>query len=355
MTRTLLAVLAWLATAMLTATPALAAGKVLVSNDEWPLSDYGYQMAPDAARFALNVADFFTGGQRTGRFLVYSTNQGLTGSRLAATMVGAGHSWTIKDPATAPAEDFTQYDAVFVGQNTVSTYRLTEYVNGGGNVYVMSGTGYGVADTNWNAFLGAFGLALASKSNSLSGVTAISSPHPLFAGVQSLLFIAGNSVTVAGTYPGGEIVASAGTSGLFGVFRAITLPLEIRSSTCADDVSLRRTSSGQLSVTVYGNDDVDSDSIDLSTVRLLDVRPNTGLISGLLGTVSNVLCLDILDGHHGEQMQFDTQKLATTIWRELGSSVQDGEVVIVTLSGRLKSSAGGTAIRAHDTVILRTR
>jgi len=348
-----MAVMVWLATA-LAVSPALAAGKVLVSHDEWPLSDSGYQMAPDAERFARNVADLFTGGDRTGRFLVYSTNQGLTGHRLATTMRSAGHDWTVKDPAAAPLEDFSQYDAVFVGQNSVDTHRLTEYVNGGGNVYVMSGTGYGVADTNWNAFLAAFGLSLASKSNSLNGVTAISSSHPLFAGVHSLLFIAGNSVAVSGTYPGGAIVASAGTTGLFGVFSAITLPLAMRSSTCGDNVSLRRTSSGQLSVTVYGTAEVDSDSIDLSSLRLLDVRPNTGLVSGLLGTLSNVLCLDILDGHHGEQLQFDAQKLATTIWRELGNSVDDGEVVIVTLSGRLKPQYGGAAIRAHDTVILRT-
>src|SRR5947207_2905453 len=151
MLRAAMAVVVWLAM-VLAVSPALAAGKVLVSNDEWPLSDYGYRLAPDAERFALNVADFFTGGGRPGRFLVYSTNWGLTGDRLAATMRGAGHAWTVKNPAAAPLEDFGQYDAVFVGQNSVSAQRLTDYVNGGGNVYVMSGTGYGVADTNWNAF-----------------------------------------------------------------------------------------------------------------------------------------------------------------------------------------------------------
>src|SRR5439155_787975 len=101
----------WLAM-VLAVSPALAAGKVLVSNDEWPLSDYGYRLAPDAERFALNVADFFTGGGRPGRFLVYSTNWGLTGDRLAATMRGAGHAWTVKNPAAAPPEDFGQGDTV---------------------------------------------------------------------------------------------------------------------------------------------------------------------------------------------------------------------------------------------------
>jgi len=348
------AVLIWLAMAS-TVSPALAAGKVLVSNDEWPLSDYGYQRAPDAARFALNVADFFTGGGRPGRFLVYSTNHGLTGTRLAATMTGAGHSWTIKDPDTAPDEDFTPYDAVFVGQNFVAAHRLTDYVNGGGNVYVVSGTGFGAVDIGWNAFLSAFGLAIASRSNGLSGAVAIQSAHPLFACVHSLFMIAGNSVSVDNTYPGGMVVARAGGQGLFGAFTAITLPMEIRTAACSDDVSLRRGSAGTLNVTLYGNAEAASSSVDLSTVKLLDVRPATGRVAEVLAGVGAIVIQGVLDGFAGEPLRFDARKVATTIWQELGNTIDDGEVVLLTLSGRLKPEHGGTAIRAHDTVILRTR
>jgi len=45
-----------------------AQGKIVVSNDEWPLSNTGYANAPDADRFARNVASWFTGG-RPGNFL----------------------------------------------------------------------------------------------------------------------------------------------------------------------------------------------------------------------------------------------------------------------------------------------
>ena len=350
MFRAAIAALVLLATA-LAVSPALAAGKILASNDEWPLSDYGFQQSADAGRFGLNVADFFTGG-RPGHFLVYSSNWGLTGSRLAATMRAAGHTWTVKSPVAVPDEDLSQYDAVFVGQDSFLTGRLADYVNAGGNVYVMSGTGYGYADVQWNDFLKAFGLRFSSRTNSLAGVTPIQSSHPLFAGVRSLLFIAGNSVEVDPTYSGGAVVASAGSNGLFGTFTAITLPMLIRTALCEDDVTLRRSSSGTLNVTVYGSAEADSSSIDDTSLRLLDVQPNGGLLSGVLNGVQPLLCLDVLDGFSGDQQSFDAGSVAASVWRDRSTSIVDGQVVMLTLSGRLK---GGAAIRAHDTVTLRTR
>jgi hypothetical protein len=345
-----------LAATMLAASPVLGAGRIIVAHDEWPLSDYGFHAAPAAERFALNVADFFTGGTRPGRFLVYSTNWGLTGAALAATMRSAGHTWVMKDPSAAPYEEFGQYDAVFVGQNSVPARRLTDYVNAGGGVYVMSGTGYGVADSNWNTFLGSFGLKLSVGYNNVDGVTTIQSSHPLFEDVTSLLSSTGNSVSVLSAYPGGEVLVVEGADGLFGIFTATTVPVKIRGGDCSDTASLRRDSNGQLNVTIFGTDEFSTASIDWSTIRLLDVRPSTsGLIGGLLNTVKDVLCLEPLDGFGDEQRKFDARALATTIWRELGNTVVHGEVVILTLSGRLKAQHGGGAIRGHDTVILRTR
>jgi hypothetical protein len=243
---------------------------------------------------------------------------------------------------------------VFVGQDSVSPERLTKYVQAGGNVYVMSGTGYGVADMSWNAFLEAFGLTL-SSTNSIIGVIPIMSSHPLFAGVYSLLFVAGNSVAVNATYSGGEVVAWQGSEGLFGTFTAITLPMAIRTAACEDDVTLRLGSKGTLNVTLYGNAEAGSEGVDISSVRLLDVKPLTGRGSGVLGVVTPLVCLATLDGFAGEPLRFDEHKVSRAIREGLGGTVVDGETVLVTLSGRLKPEHGGTAIRAHDTVILRTR
>jgi hypothetical protein len=343
----------WLLTVLVVST-ASATGKVIAANDEWPLSDSGFQRAPDTARFALNLADFFTSGH-PGRFLVYSTNWGLTGNRLAATMRGAGHSWTVKSPLAWPNEDLSQYDAVFVGQNpdAVQAARLINYVSRGGNVYVMSGTGHGNADTRWNSFLRAFGLRFSSRTNGLTDVTPITSSHPLFEGVRSLLFITGNDVEVDTTYSGGAVVASVGNVGVFGLFTAITLPMAIRSDTCRDDVNLRYRSGENLNVTVYGSTEASGPGVDPASVRLLDVAPNGGLVAGLVNRVRPLACSSILNGFSGEQLTFDSQSVASTVWREGSNYVTDGDVVLLTLSGRLKPAHGGTAFRAYDAVSLR--
>jgi hypothetical protein len=163
-------------------------------------------------------------------------------------------------------------------------------------------------------------------------------------------------VSVSSAYPGGAVVVSQGAHGLFGVFTATEVPVSIRTAACNDNVTLRRDSTGALKVTIYGTQAVSASSIDPASVRLLDVRPSTpNLIGGLVSTVTSVLCLTPGDGIADEQLQFDAQNVATTIWRELGNTVVDGETVIVTLSGRLKAAHGGAAIRGHDTLILRTR
>src|SRR2546428_5947661 len=102
-------------------------GKIVVSNDEWPLSDYGFAVAPDARRFALNLAAWFTGG-RPGSFLVYSTNGGLTGFELAETMRGAGHTWHVTTNVGVTLEALLDYDAVFVGGGIVANNVLIGYV-----------------------------------------------------------------------------------------------------------------------------------------------------------------------------------------------------------------------------------
>ena len=71
-------------------------GKIVACHDDWTLSDYAFNNA--TRQFALNLADYFTGG-KPGKFLVYSLSTALshplTGTNLAATMMAAGHSWTV--------------------------------------------------------------------------------------------------------------------------------------------------------------------------------------------------------------------------------------------------------------------
>lgn len=196
-----LVLLVWVASLVFCG-PALA-GRIVVNHDEWTLSDTGFANAggTNAADFATNVAAFFTGGG-AGSFLAYSGNFGLTGGSLAAAMSGAGHTWTVDTSVTFDLPTLSGFDGVFVGgpvggsfpDNTV----LIDYVNAGGNVYVMGGTGIGgpaVEAAGWNDFLNAFGLEYVGTAyNGESGVRTIGSSHQIFDGVAQLYQDNGNTI-----------------------------------------------------------------------------------------------------------------------------------------------------------------
>lgn len=209
--------------------PPTLCGLLLVNHDEWTLSNSGFSIAPagSAAAFAENVGELFAAGG-SGNFLAYSANFGLTGSSIATTMTGAGHTWTVSTAVPFTAADLAAYDAVFVGGHVSGAYPdntvLVDYINAGGNVYVMGGTGNGGAAAEaagWNALLNTFGLSFASTYNGISGVLAPTSGHPLFDGVAGLYYDHGNSVSDLDLLdPSGGVLESSGDQGLFGLATA---------------------------------------------------------------------------------------------------------------------------------------
>lgn len=200
------------------------AGKVLVMNDEWTLSNTGFSANPaNAAQFALNIAQWATGGG-TGSFLAYSGNFGLTESSLANTMTGAGHSWTVSMAGPFNAAALSAYDAVFLAGNPADNNELINYVNAGGTVILEGGTGWGgsVNEANqWKAFLNAFGLEYGTSYNGIGGNIATSSAHPLFSGVTSLYQNNGNSVLDVNLLdPASSILVSYQGQGLYGIYES---------------------------------------------------------------------------------------------------------------------------------------
>ena len=177
------------------------AGKIVVNHDDWTFRDVGFTNAnPGAATFALNIASYFAGGG-TGNFLAYSNNPGLTGSTLANTLTGAGHTWTASLSVPFTLANLATYDGVFLTGNpgAYNATVLIDYVNGGGSVYLGGGSGYGGATfeaTNWNAFLNPFSLGFdtAGQYNQVSGTRAVNSDLFLVDGVDSLFYANGLTV-----------------------------------------------------------------------------------------------------------------------------------------------------------------
>jgi hypothetical protein len=155
------------ATSLLT-TKAVQAQAVIAIGDEWLLSDEAF-LSNNATTTALarNAASFLTGGANSGNFLAYSGNVGLTGASLAATMTGNGYTWTVSTAQPFTLATLSQYDAVFLaggsGSGAANAAVLQSYLNSGGSVLIMAGTGElgGAVDeaAAWSPFLSPLGLA----------------------------------------------------------------------------------------------------------------------------------------------------------------------------------------------------
>jgi hypothetical protein len=209
------------------------AGRIVVTNDEWTLSDYGFsQSSTQPGTFALNVANWFSGS--TGNFLVDSDNFGLTGTSLSTLMTGNGYGWTVTTNSSPSLPYLQQFNAVFLAGYAVNNATLIAYVNGGGNIFLEGGTGETNEATTWNTFLNAFGLSYASGYNGIQGDIPISSTHPIFTGVSSLYEDNGSDITdIAPSDPRSQVLITYGTNGLYAVYDSLiaTVPATVPEPT----------------------------------------------------------------------------------------------------------------------------
>jgi hypothetical protein len=203
-------------------------GRIIVANDEWTLSNYGFSNAyADTTQFVKNIANYFTDG-KPGNFLGYSYNYGVTGSQLSQAFQSAGHQWSVNPYVNFTLETLRQYDGVFVGGFPGDNQVLIDYVNQGGNVYLFAGTAAlstAVNEANtWNQFLNNFGLAYDKKFNDVNGVIPLdAAPHPIFTGISTLFELGGNSIIDLDINDNrGVIVArSADGQGLYAIYDPI--------------------------------------------------------------------------------------------------------------------------------------
>lgn len=209
-----------LAAILASAAGAANAGRIVVNHDEWTLSNTGYSNAgaANADRFAKNVANFLTGGA-TGNILVATGNFGLTQSSFLTSL--SGYSVTVNGALPLNAANLAGFDAVFLGgdyPSVAETADLISYVNGGGGIYIMGGTGVlgaGGEAAAWNAILNGFGLSLAPTYNGVGGTFASAYAHPIFTGVSQLYYNNGNSVSDLAPADPNQAVYGPGYFGIY--------------------------------------------------------------------------------------------------------------------------------------------
>jgi hypothetical protein len=175
---------------------ASAQGKIVVANDEWGLSNTGFTNTSDAHRYALNLAGFLA--PKGKRILCYSDNFSFTGSMLDSTLTNAGYFWRISTTMPFVVDTLLSFDAVWLAgfPDHPDTTALIEYVRRGGGVYLCGGThldGLWTANA-WNGFLTRFGLSFLGSLNGVAGNISINEDHPVFAGINNLYQLNGNSI-----------------------------------------------------------------------------------------------------------------------------------------------------------------
>jgi hypothetical protein len=332
-----------------------APGKIFVSHDEFVFTDLAFASSPDAKRLALNVAAWFTGG-RPGRFLAYSTNWGLTEPALAAAMTAAGHRWTVSTSVEFTLDTLLQYDAVFLAGTAVDLEVLTDYVRSGGNVLLEGGTGWGnsVAEAErWNPFLHQFGLHFEPvyDTSRNAGVHPISSASPLFKGVTSLYEHHGNPITkIDPTESGAKIIVSSSRAGWgrYAIYAEPVIPVAVEI--CPG--TLNRHAASHVTVSVAGTSDLDVRRIEPGSLRVLELAARKEALTYAHGAPrGRRLGKQTPFGCHGGSdkildltLTYESRALVAAAERLLETPLEQGDVIVLTLTGRLRPQFGGTPI-----------
>ena len=215
-----------------------SAGRVILNNDEWTFTDYGFSVAaPSTTTFATNLASYMNSDGGACNLLVYSSNFGLTGAALKSALNGAGCSVTYSTGAF-DLPTLSGYDGVLLAgaQYNYDAATLTSYVNSGHSAFIAGGTGVPNEDAIWDSFAHAFGLDFGPSYNGIHAILPVSGGGPLLAGVSELYFRNGNTVGLFGSDPnvqlvmGGLLAVNGGTgdtrvNGAIGVPEPATLAL----------------------------------------------------------------------------------------------------------------------------------
>ncbi len=239
----------------LASSSAFAQGRIIAIGDEWLLSDFSFtNQTSQTQQLASNIAGYFGGA--ASQFAVFSTTvplslggRGTNNASLASYMTSLGHTWSINPAGTFTLANLQQYNGVFVdgaavGGNAASVSVLTQYVQGGGNVLVMAGTGDiggAVGEANaWNPFLNTFGLAFGSEyfavGSSLLQIPAVPTAHPLGSLVSSVTWGFGqtaldidlsnplNEVALHGNFTGFSPLPTSGNPAALPIIATYNIP-----------------------------------------------------------------------------------------------------------------------------------
>lgn len=162
---------------------------------------------------------------------------------------------------------------------------------------------------------------------------------------------------IVGTYNDGRC-SGAGCAAAHGFLATPVsiVPVDIQPTTCPN--RLHVTLDGDLRVAILGTEAIDAARIDSSTVRLAGIAAKRWRIRDVgtpfepfVGKSDKGDCLSAgADGHADLLLFFD----APSVIAALGD-VENGDVLVLALTGSLKPKFGSLPIRGEDVVVIRKR
>ena len=138
----------------------------------------------------------------------------------------------------------------------------------------------------------------------------------------------------------------------------IQVPVDIKPQSCPNPINVK--SRGVLPVAILGTGDTDVTSIDVASVRLLDVTPIRSSFEDVatpfepfIGKENKFDCTNEgPDGFLDLTLKFKSQEVVQAIEDNLGRPVEDREVIVLPLTGNLMEDFGGTPIEGEDVIII---
>ena len=139
---------------------------------------------------------------------------------------------------------------------------------------------------------------------------------------------------------------------------ALTVPVDIKPGGCPNPWNIK--SEGIMPVAVLGTADFDVTAVDPATIRLAGVAPLRSALEDVstpfepfTGKTDALACVALgPDGHPDMTLKFDSREILKAIQESLGREPEDGEALILALTGTLKGTAGGNQIQGEDVVVI---
>jgi hypothetical protein len=138
---------------------------------------------------------------------------------------------------------------------------------------------------------------------------------------------------------------------------ATEVAIDIKPQSCPNP--LNTNSSGVLPVAILGANSFDVTKVDVSTIKLAGVSPLRSDLEDVASSFSPITgkkdcnsdCTTAgPDGFLDLTLKFDAQAIVAAL-----GNVQDGQCVVVMLTGNLMQVAGGTPIKGEDVVVIRRK